>query len=160
EYKFGKVNIFSMHPEKDACKPKETVDPNAPCGGTLTFKDERIEFRAKSIIIENGGSLIAGTRANPIGTTGLGPDKTHSHVLTIILYGEDQGFAGNGGSGAPCLTPNSDDFPFCGIPKAAWGGGQVALPGMPATFTDTFYQYKPLFADGGDPNAFFGYKVL
>src|SRR5262249_8906753 len=96
------------------------------------------------------GSLIAGTRNNPIGTTGLGPYKTHSHVLTITLYGPDPG---KGGKGATCRSTN------CGVPAGAFDN-VVALPGMPAGYTDKLIKYDPLFADDGDPNAYFGNKVL
>ncbi len=159
-YRFGKVNIYSMNVADSAkCPLTVTFNPDGGnnCGGSLVFKDEEIDFRAYSIIIEKGGGLIAGSRTNPIGTDGVGPNKTSSHVLTITLYGADPGIHA---SGAPCRTPTSPAFPACGIPSAAWGGGTVALPGMPATYTDKFYKYEPLFIDDGDANAYFGNKVL
>ncbi|MCL4244767.1 MAG: pentapeptide repeat-containing protein, partial [Candidatus Dadabacteria bacterium] len=55
-------------------------------GGSLTFNDAVIHFWAYNILVENNGSLIAGSEAAPIGTAG--------GKLTIHLYGEDQGVGG------------------------------------------------------------------
>jgi hypothetical protein len=47
-----------------------------------------------------------------------------------------------------------------GILDTVWntnGGQKTSLPGG---VTDFFYQYKPLSLDDGDPNGFFGYKML
>ena len=122
---------------------------NIHSGGSLTFKDEIIDFWAYGILVENGSSLIAGSEATPIGTAG--------GKLTIHLYGQDQG---TNGSGVLCKTPTSATVEQCGIPKTVWdsdGGSKQMLPGM---VEDYFYQYRPLPQDRGDPNAFFGYKVL
>ena len=148
-YMFGKVNIFSKKP--DTCPL--TVLPTAPCGGTLTFDDALIDFRASSIIIEKGGSLIAGTRANPIGTLGLGPTKTHSHVLTITLYGSDPG---HNATGPTCKSPPTGTTGDCGIPTIA-SGTSVSLPGG---VTDRFFNYEPLFDDDASSMGYFGNKVL
>jgi len=128
-YNVGKVNIVT--------------------GGTLTFTDPpssgSTDFWAKAILVENGGALIAGSPAAPIGGQG--------GVVTIHLYGTDQG--PSGGKGIACVTD-----PQCGVPAAVWssnGAGKVALPGG---VTDYFYQYDHLPYDDGDPAGFFGYKVL
>ena len=131
---------------------------NIHSGGSLTFDDAVIDFWAYGIIVEKDGSLIAGSEAAPIGMAG--------GKLTIHLYGEAQPV---GGSGVPCKTPTSATVEVCGIPKTVWdsnGANKVCLPpeegGTPGTCKpeDYFYQYKPLPQDGGDMNAFFGYKVL
>jgi len=127
-YQYRNVNIFN--------------------GGSLTFDDAVIDFWAYNIVIENDGSLIAGTEINPIGMSGK---------LTIHLYGEDQGL---GGSGVLCQTPMTATVGPCGIPQADWdtnGSEKVTLPGG---FMDYFYQYEPLPQDDGNPNAYLGYKVL
>ena len=40
---------------------------NIVAPGSLTFADTRIDFHAESIIVENGGTLAAGTVMHPIG---------------------------------------------------------------------------------------------
>src|SRR5262249_40677417 len=66
-YQYGNVNIIA--------------------GGSLNFSDAKIDFWAKAILVENNGSLLAGTTM-PIGTAG--------GTLTIHLYGTDQGQGGKG----------------------------------------------------------------
>jgi hypothetical protein len=113
-------------------------------GGTLAFADAKIDFWAESILIENQSSLIAGSPTQPIGSQG--------GLLTIHLYGADQG---TNGSGIECKT----DL-HCGVDPSLWnsnGGQKFALP---SGVNDYFYAYMPLDYDGGDLNAFFGYKVL
>ena len=130
-YQFGNVNVIT--------------------GGSLIFADATIDFWARSILVENGGSLIAGSPTAPIGTQG--------GVVTIHLYGPEQPAGtgnGDGGQGILCLTDAQ-----CGIPASVWnsnGGSKVALPGG---VTDFFYQYQPvLYDDGGTVKGYFGYKVL
>ncbi len=115
---------------------------------SLTFNDEIIDFWAYGIIVENKGSLIAGD-PDPIGTNG--------GKLTIHLYGEDQGL---GGSGVLCKTPMSATVGPCGIPLPIWNTNGASPQMLPGMVEDYFYQYKPLPQDDGDPNAYFGYKVL
>jgi hypothetical protein len=148
-YRFGKVNIYSKKP--DTCPL--TVLPAAPCGGTLNFDDALIDFRASSIIIERGGSLIAGNPNTPIGTLGLGPDKTHSHVLTITLWGADPGH--NATTSPTCKSPATGTTGDCGIPTGI--SGSVALPGG---VTDLFFDYEPLFDVDRNSKGYFGDKVL
>ncbi len=141
-----------------------TVDGSAPNGlyqygnvniianGALMFDDVKVDFWAKNILVENGGSLLAGT-SRPIGTNG--------GSLTIHLYGPDQG---EGGKGIECV---SDSKGQCGIPDNIWesnGNQKVCLNGKEANCSDGildyFYQYMPIDYDNGDPQAYFGYKVL
>jgi hypothetical protein len=49
-YHYGNVNVYG--------------------GGSLTFDDAAIDFWATSILIENQGSIIAGSPQQPIGTNG------------------------------------------------------------------------------------------
>jgi hypothetical protein len=121
-YKYGEINIYS--------------------GGKLIFADASIDLWAKSIIVENEGSLLAGTETAPI----AGP-------VTIHLYGADQGA---GGEGALCVLPH------CGIPDPVWiTNGKSIVTGLPGGAPDDyFYQYGPLAVDTGDDNAYFGYKVI
>src|SRR5262249_37714013 len=73
-------------------------------GGTLTFDDAKIDFWAQSILVENTGSLIAGTPEEPIGKKG--------GVVTIHLYGPNKGVGGD------LIKCKSDDQ--CGIPGSTW----------------------------------------
>jgi len=153
-YKYHNVNIYG--------------------GGTLQFEDAgNIDFWAESILVENNGTLVAGSADVPYGVNG---------TLTIHLYGKDQGVKGLGGAGITC---KADDKNQCGVPDAVWNSN----PGMklnptscnPSTLpggvfnsngnawsnpvSDCFYQYKPLDFDrassGTPPEVgYFGYKVL
>lgn len=126
---------------------------NIIAGGTLRFDDAAIDFWAWSIVVENGGSLVAGTPEQPIGTQG--------GVVTIHLYGADQGAhpygtsPGGGGRGIRCVSD-----PQCGVPPDTWHSGSQHDVSLPGGVTDRFYAYHPLPYDDGDPEAFFGYKVL
>ncbi len=112
-------------------------------GGSLTFDDAVIHFWAYNILVENNGSLIAGTEAAPIGTNGK---------LTIHLYGEDQG---NGGKGVLCKTGD-----MCGVDTNIWNNDHTSKQSLPGPVSDFFYHYHPLPADTGDPHGYFGYKTL
>src|SRR5262249_21296356 len=81
---------------------------NIIANGILEFKEAPnadIHFWAKSILVENDGSLIAGT-PNPIGT--------QNGTLTIHLYGSD---AETDKAGIACKSPVVNGAP-CGIPEA------------------------------------------
>jgi hypothetical protein len=113
-------------------------------GGSLTLADAKIDFWASSILVEKGSRLAAGSPSSPIGSQG--------GRVTIHLYGADRGTAG---SGIRCKTDDQ-----CGIDAATWnsaGNQKVSLPGG---VSDYFYQYQPLMYDTGDPQGYFGYKVL
>jgi len=130
-YRYGNVNIIE--------------------GGTLEFKeskDAEIHFWAKSILVENNGSLIAGTTA-PIGT--------NNGALTIHLYGSD-----SDKNGIECKSPLVNGVP-CGIPKGVWDSNQPLTPTCNKTdlsgVSDCFYQYMPADNVPGE-TGFFGRKVL
>lgn len=140
-YHYGNVNIYNH--------------------GILKFADAQIDFWAKSILIENNGTLQAGVDS-PIGTIGRGPNNTSSHVLTIHLYGPEASDPRHG-VGIICKTD-----PHCGIPDGIWNPNG-SMPVNPVTFsngvTDFFYNYDSMpYDDGTDPvtgqKGFFGYKVL
>jgi hypothetical protein len=113
-------------------------------GGSLTFNDAVIHFWAYNILVENNGSLIAGSEMIPIGAAG--------GKLTIHLYGEDQG---NGGKGVLCKTGV-----MCGVDSGIWNNDHTAKQMLPSGVSDYFYHYHFLPADTGDTNAYFGYKTL
>ncbi len=114
--------------------------------GILMFLDATSDFWAKSILVETGGSLLAGTMEQPIGTAG--------GVVTIHLYGEDQGL---NGQGIVCKT----DPVTCGVPSGIWGTNGSKPVILPGGVEDYFYDYEPLKYDrGGSPAGYFGYKVL
>ena len=148
-YHYGNVNIITTPPA---------------IRGTLSFDEgplnTRIHFWASSILVEYGGSLIAGS-PTPAGAFGA-----NLGVLTIHLYGADQG---KSGVGVICRSNNSAINPPCGIPGGVWtnNGAPVGLPGgsLGTQYTDNFYQYQPLpFDDKVDSTTnavgYFGYKVL
>jgi cell migration-inducing and hyaluronan-binding protein len=73
------------------------------------------DFWATSLIIENGGALIAGDSREPYGNYG--------GVLTIHLYGTDQSIgnpSANPGLGARCKSPETETSGPCGIPRDVW----------------------------------------
>ncbi len=156
QYYFHNVNIFG--------------------GGHLLFADTVTDFWAESILVQNSGSLTAGTPSTPIGSAG-------GH-LTIHLWGPDQGGTatgptGSGGKGIDCLMSDGNGGyaidPTCGVPSNIWNSNKMDMSDMnpasctkasalstllPGNVDDCFYQYEPLVYDDGDPNAYFGYKVL
>jgi hypothetical protein len=127
-------------------------------GGMLTFADAKIDLHAHSILVENGGTLQAGTPSTPV----VGP-------ITIWLYG-----AAN--DGIPPI--NCKSSPTCGVPENIWASNTNVVtktsptPGTsckpasdygPAPIflgpSGCFYQYDPL--DPGAPdNAYFSQKSL
>lgn len=150
-------------------------------GGTLIFMDGKTDFYAKSILIENGGTMVAGydvtdpknPKPMPIGTK-------PGAVLTIHLYGMEDKDPLNG-VGIACKMEN------CGVPTEIWCSQPNSIPPAPhdavdrcplprplvhkkvdmknGTDPDWFYRYHPLTYDGGlDPvtmmPGYFGYKVI
>ncbi len=130
-------------------------------GGSLTFTDSKIDFYASSILVEDGGSLLAGTRAKPIGTAG--------GVVTIHIYGAED--ASHHNKGITCKTGT-----MCNVPDKLWGSNSmanmfpdtctlasaaVAPAKLPSWFVDDcFYGYAPIDYDDGDKAGYFGTKVL
>ncbi|HZM07304.1 MAG TPA: hypothetical protein VFC11_02490, partial [Methylocella sp.] len=112
KYLYGKVNIIK--------------------NGKLIFDekiaDVKIDFWASSILVENEGSLIAGTPGACDTTTPSKPQPfgCNRGMLAIHLYGKDQG---NSGVGITCKSSSSADAPPCGIPGTAWNSnGKKRLP--------------------------------
>ena len=142
-------------------------------GGKLVFVEPASsdtptgqDFWASSIIIENGGEMLAGvdyTRLNP--TTQreeiveTKPYGTNEKTLRIHLYGEDPGM---GAMGALCKSPADtmpwDKYTDCGIPRKnddgsdMWdsnGRTDVTLPASTRelAYKDRFYKYGNLHGD-------------
>ena len=123
--------------------------------GVLNFLDEAPEtkFWAKSILVEDGGSLTAGTNS-AAGAFGANGGK-----LTIYLYGSKTD------AGIECKSPKRSSSDRCGIDGAIWLSNtkDTVNPSscnkntMPDGESECFYNY----IDPMDPNAdFFGSKVL
>src|SRR6266849_5716551 len=125
----------------------------ATAGGSLTFDDAGIDFFAESIVIENHGSMTAGT-TEPMGANG---------VITIHLWGA---------ASDPGVTCKTDVH--CGIPNNIWDSNLLRpigrltprsckiSTGLPGGVSDCFYDYDTL--DDSDRTngrkAYFGHKVL
>src|SRR5208283_95849 len=127
--------------------------------GVLQFVDDGdTELWAANILVENAGTLLAGTPTAPYGANG---------TLTIHLWGPDQGQMGKG---VECKYSTDDKTADCGVPKNIWGSNQMDTgmlnptkcmkvsdlkdpehPILPGGVDDCFYQYMPLTYDGGDP---------
>ncbi len=138
-------------------------------GGTLQFSDAAIDLYAANIIIENQGTMRAGSVDT---TTGVITPITGP--LRIHLYGSNQG---PGGMGASCKTDAT-----CGVPNKdgndVWRSNdsmEMYPKGCKETknlgeggVEDCFYQYDPLPFDNGKPAdsdfdqkvGYYGYKVL
>ncbi len=151
-------------------KPYYFRHVNVIKGGKLIFIEPRVEpptvagqdFWATSILIENGGALLAGVDDEK-------PYGTNNKTLTIHLYGADprgDDPTKTEGPGVSCVPiQDKANFADCGIPKAVWdsnGSAEVALPGG---MKDYFYQYSNFHGDAGKSPVtgqagHFGYKVL
>ena len=138
DYAYGNVNVFGT--EK---KP-----------AVLKFRDAKITFSARSILVENDGFLLAGWSQTmgmpkPIGTKPGG-------LLTIRLYGSD--------SDQPIACKSG---PMCGVDPSIWNSNAdptkapmetPSLPGGP----DFFYNYNTMPVTEGSQAkvSYFGTKVL
>ncbi|MBP7231854.1 MAG: G8 domain-containing protein [Syntrophaceae bacterium] len=141
-YVYSYVNIYGEF-DKDGM-------PVVGKEGKLIFKDAKIDFWAKSILVENGGNLIIGS-----------PDEPVKNKITIHLYGDGKE------QGITCKTtrPSDSSAPsfVCGVPKDKWqdGGSDEYL--LPGGKSDTFYAYKKTdfqYVAGGEEGSYFGRKVL
>jgi len=150
-YTFHNVNIYATDPT--------TCGSNPSSCGSLTFADDPagIDFYAENIIVENGGSLIAGSISAPIGTqcTTNGGVKTCGRV-TIHLWGAATD------SGALCKSGTQ-----CGVPDLIWGSNTPMMNPTKCTamtlangVNDCFYPYQTLDPADGTAAAYFGHKVL
>jgi G8 domain len=128
-------------------------------GGTLQFEDAKIDFHARSILVENGGTLEAGV-VDPI-----------ENPVSIWLYGRQ--------SAPTTESITCKSSATCGVPEALWASNpnvpNQTMPGMndkctPASNfdpdspvgTDCFYQYENLDQDdkNNQDGHYFGRKVL
>jgi hypothetical protein len=121
---------------------------NIHSGGKLVFTDATIDFWARSILVENDGSLIVGSFADPIGNTNI------NNIVTFHLYGDD-----NQTAGITCKTTN------CGVDASNWVLNPSRKMPLPGGVTDYFYQYQRLPADdnqtgGLTADSYFGLKTL
>ena len=116
---------------------------NIHSNGVLHFKDGKTDFWANSILVENEGSLTAGSPDNPIGT------GDPANVLTFHLYGDTTD------TGITCKTGN------CGVSQTDWASHPTAKIKLPGGVSDYFYEYKklPTDQDLGD-GVYFGRKTL
>jgi len=111
---------------------------------------------ASSIIIENGGALIA--NGGMVYYNAVGPYGYGGGTLTIHLYGKDaakwnpgtrQYDSQNKGAVCKSVAPGP-----CGIPQAIWDTNGASLQEMPGRdeqgnpIKDYFYQYAALRGDG------------
>ncbi|MCX5905925.1 MAG: hypothetical protein NTY64_01715 [Deltaproteobacteria bacterium] len=132
-YNYRFVNIYSKNGGKTE--------------GKLIFKDAAIDFWAKSILVENGGSLIVGSPEDPIGKRNI------NNVVTIHLYGEDLG------TGIQCKTTTGPDGApdyICGVSATIWDKGRLNESDA------KFFKYLnlPTYEDQQDGRFYFGRKVM
>jgi cell migration-inducing and hyaluronan-binding protein len=167
--KLGQVNIV---------KGGKLVFIEPASADTATGQD----FWASSIIIENGGEMLAGVNYTRLNTTTnreeiveAKPYGTNEKTLRIHLYGKDPGM---GAMGALCKsTPDImpwAEYTDCGIPRkidgtdmwASNGTTDVTLPAstQQLAYKDRFYKYGSLHGDKQPDDAqnmgHFGNKVL
>lgn len=160
-------------------KPDQTYffgDVNILDKGRLVFdeldqvvKPTTTHFWAQSMLVENGGTVVAGSSRQPYGIYG--------GVLTIHLYGADRNTAGSPALGALCRTVENSETGPCGIPASVWSDNGKTKLVLPGDVPDFFYRYGPLHGDGkcsdgsvwsseapcddkGKQVGYFGYKVL
>jgi hypothetical protein len=128
--------------------------------GTLRFVEPatagKVNFWASNIIVENGGTLMAGTDKTPYGSRGS--------VLTIYLYGANQSLgqdpALKPGQGVLChgklnaqAAADKDKTGPCGIPWDVWSdnGKTSGITDKHKSdvggVSDYFYQYGPMYGD-------------
>jgi hypothetical protein len=145
-------------------------------GGVLDFQDAAIDFWAANILVENGGTLSAGTPDTPIA----------NNTVTIHLWGADANKAGTlpdaQGVGITCLTPALPPDPStptlpsspCGIPNALWNANDMAHGSSPpmmmpkpidqvktvAQVLATLPDPKPVYPPGRTDDYFYAYHPL
>lgn len=136
-YAYRNVNVFNP--------PFAILNPSCDRGPSLVFEDGKIDFWARSMLVENAACLQAGSSTQPVGST-------EGNRLTIHLYGSDQD------EPITCQTEAGPRSGPCGIPGKIWmnnGRSKVELPGG---VEDYFYDYNPLPLEPA--GTFFGRKVL
>ncbi len=115
--------------------------------GKLIFKDAQIDFWARSILVENDGSLIVGSVNEPISR----------NTVTFHLYGKETD------DGITCKTTSNGNDPdlICGVPRTQWSKGDQSTYKLPSGIEDYFYQYQKLPTDNDlGERAYFGRKVI
>lgn len=136
-------------------------------GGVLQFSDAAIDLWAANIIVENTGTMRAGSVADDGTITPIaGP-------LTIHLYGQNQGPGGVGAScqtDATCGVPNSDANPVwtSNDSMQMFPNTCKKTKNLPGGVDDCFYTYDAMTFDNGKPKdntfnqsvGYYGYKVL
>ncbi len=125
-------------------------DGNTVAEGKLIFKNVKIDFWAKSILVENGGSLIIGSETEPI-----------ANAVTIYLYGKETDAGAD--SVITCKTTGDGADPdlICGVPRNRWAKGNATEDTLPSGIKDYFYQYNKLPTDDDlGERAYFGRKAL
>jgi cell migration-inducing and hyaluronan-binding protein len=167
-YTFHNVNIYAADPT--------TCTANPSSCGSLTFADDPtgVDFYAESIIVENGGSLIAGSSSNPIGTNCSGGKCGR---VTIHLWGaQNDPLECDPTSNPMCDPATCKESTHCGIPDTLWMSNTLSMnpssctlagaltppQTLPGGVNDCFYPYEAL--DPADKTAklpaYFGHKVL
>ncbi len=126
--------------------------------GVLRFLDEKIDFWANAILVEDGGSLLAGDAppkgATPCADTDKRPIGCAGGEVTIHLYGKGPVNPTDPVTGPRCKLDR------CGVPSDYWKDNPTAKVTLPGGITDFFYKYGTLPFDNGDTEAYYGTKVL
>jgi cell migration-inducing and hyaluronan-binding protein len=162
-YTFHNVNIYATDPTTCATSPNSC--------GSLTFADDPkgIDFYAENIIVENGGTLSAGSANAPIGKTCS--NGTCGRV-TIHLWGAAADPGAVCKSSTHCGVPESDpniwgsntyNMDFEHPPTTCKMVGDISSGlTLPGGVNDCFYPYEPLDPADKTANnpAYFGHKVL
>jgi hypothetical protein len=129
---------------------------------SLAFADAPIDFWAKSILIENNGTLTAGVAPDGVTISPVGTNP--GGRITIHLYGPQQ--TAKEAQGVMCHDKT------CGVTKALFDSNMMktldpttcvaaSKNGGTLPNDDCFYMYDALFGDGGgNVKGFYGYKVL
>ncbi len=150
-------------------------DVNIVNGGSLRFGDTKTDFYAKSILIQNGGSLLGGVVNPGSPSETIVPIGTTSGPLVFHLYGAEQADRKNG-TGVSCkkvVGTSASVDKSCGIPLTTTINMMAKSPLpfptcttnpslLPGGVSDCFYMYDTLAYDGGGGNlqGFFGYKMI
>jgi hypothetical protein len=144
-YTYRNVNVYNL-------------TNNPANGGSLNFDDALTDFFAESIVVEDQGSIIAGSAAAPIGTNG--------GLVTIHLWGapSDPGVLCK--TNAQCGVPNGSNNNIWGSNPAPPMMGPPTHPAtcqqsvLPGGVKDCFYRYETFDMSDGNAKAYFGHKVL
>jgi cell migration-inducing and hyaluronan-binding protein len=136
--------------------------------GKLIFDNDtsasyRVDFWTSSIIIEAGGSMIAGSPTTPWGS--------NMGTLTIHLWGSQPETKGGHVDPVLCRTKETADIGPCGVPHKTFfetNNLDTLYPpkactssDLPGPVTDCFYKYNPLPGDDlATKDGYFGKKEI